>query len=107
VFCCGGGGDELPYAMEGFDHHADRIQLKAMTENIHHLVSSGTHGRQPTISHLEPAIDYQSARWEEFHAEQPYDYVCLTRSPAYTPTTADPLYDAIATKFVEPICLSQ
>jgi hypothetical protein len=104
VFGEGGGSDELFCVMEGFDLHADRIQLAAMTDDaMHHLLISGSHGQTPPVSHLEPAIDYESGRWQDFYAEGPYDMVCLTRSPLYAPATADSLYDAIAAKFIEPM----
>jgi hypothetical protein len=97
-----GGEDELSCVMEGFDRAGDRVQLVAMTEMAFRNWNFGLSGCQPVISHYEPAVDYRSGRWEQFYIEQPYDLVCLTRSPRYTPSTADPLYEAIATAFIEP-----
>ncbi len=105
VYGEGGGEDELFWAMQGFDRGADRVQLAAMTEPAFRDWNFGLGEGQPAISHLEPSVDYRSGRWEQFQADQPYDLVCLTRSPLYAPATADPLYEAIATTFIEPIQL--
>jgi len=101
VFGDGGGGDELPYAFEGFHRPADRLQLAAMPKReldklLHRL-------GDPVADLIEPAVPYQSTRWESFQAAEPFDFICLTRSPLYTPTTADPLYDLIRSTFVDPI----
>jgi hypothetical protein len=105
VYGEGGGEDELPYAMQGFDRSADHVQLAAMTESAFRNWNFGLSGRQPSVSHLEPSVGYRSGRWEQLRSEQPYDLVCLTRSPLYTPAAADPLYAAIASTFVETIQL--
>jgi hypothetical protein len=105
VYGEGGGEDELPYAMQGFDRSADHVQLAAMTESAFRNWNFGLSGRQSSVSHLEPSVGYRSGRWEQFRSEQPYDLVCLTRSPLYTPAAADPLYAAIASTFVETIQL--
>jgi hypothetical protein len=103
VFGEGGGGDELSCVMKGFDIKAGGVQLAAMTRPNFLNWNFGHHERQAVISHLEPEVSYESGRWEDFSAEQPYDFVCLTRSPLYTPASADPLYDQIAANFVEAI----
>jgi hypothetical protein len=97
--------DELSCAIKGFDRGADHVQLAAMTDPAFRDWNFGLSERQPAISHLEPPVDCRSGRWEQFRSEQPYDLVCLTRSPIYTPATADPLYAAISTAFVDPIQL--
>jgi hypothetical protein len=104
VYGEGGGSDELLYAMQGFDSKARHIQLAAMsTAELQRLHLLLVDGRRPEVLQLEPAIPYRAGRWEEFRADQPYDFVCLTRSPRYTPRSADPLYDEIAAKFIEPV----
>lgn len=100
VFGEGGGDDELPYALEGFRKPAESIQLAAMHRTeIDKLLHR--HG-EPFADHLEPSVSYRSTRWEQFKASGPFDFICLTRSPPYTPTTADPLFDALDA-FVDPI----
>jgi hypothetical protein len=54
---------------------------------------------------FEPGVDYRSGRCEQFQADAPYDFVCITRSQWYALATADPLYDAIADAFIEPVAV--
>lgn len=97
-----GGDDELRYAMEGFTLQADRIQLAAMEAGE---LAKLMNQQAPRPSHLEPPVPYRSTRWDCFTAEDRYDFVCLTRSPPYTPASADVLYDAIIEEFIEPSTL--
>jgi hypothetical protein len=103
VYGEGGGGDELHCVMAGFERSANQVRLAAMTPNAFRNWNFGLSGREPAVTHLEPGVPYESGRWENFQAEAPFDFVCLTRSPRYTPTTADPLYAAIADAFIEPV----
>jgi hypothetical protein len=102
VFGEDGGSDELPYVMKGFDPHADYIQLASMTESEINRLNMRLDERQPIVSHLEPEIPYRACRWQDFRADESYDFICLTRSPRYAPASADPLYDEIPTTFIEP-----
>lgn len=98
VFGEGGGSDELTYAMEGFDPKAQRLQLHAMAPaELDKLLHRGT----PVVDRVEPAVPYRSTRWEQFEAAAPFDYVCLTRSPPYTPPTADSLFNVIVDEFID------
>lgn len=101
VFGAGGGSDELVLAMEGFNPKAERIQLSAMSKS--QLNSLLHHHDRTLIPSEEPTVPYRSLRWEQFQTDGPYDFVCLTRSPPYTPATADVLYDAIRGAFIDPI----
>jgi hypothetical protein len=104
VFGEGGGSDELPLVMQDFDP-ASHIQLATLSQQ---QISDYLYQQdKPTPEHLEPAVPYRSTRWEEFFAEGPFDFVCLTRSPPYTPVTADPLFDRIREAFIDEIDLSK
>lgn len=97
VYCDGGGSDELAAVMQGFDVRADHIQLARLTRGeLDRLV----HRRPPAGVDVEPPVPYRSLHWESFTADAPYDLVCLTRSPPYSPPTADPLFDAIHATFI-------
>jgi hypothetical protein len=102
VFGEGGGSDELSYVMKGFDVHSDHIQLASMTESEINRLNMRLDGSEGRILDLEPKVPYRACRWQDFRANEPYDFVCLTRSPRYAPASADPLYNAIATTFIEP-----
>ncbi|TAM69149.1 UPF0489 family protein [Mycobacterium sp.] len=103
VYGPGGGSDEIAPVMRDFDLHANAIRLAAMTKkNLSRAISSGFR-HNVAVEHFEPEIPYEHGPRERFYADSPYDFVCLTRSPLYTPSTADPLYDAIVDNFIDPI----
>jgi hypothetical protein len=95
--------EEFHFTLKDFQPGSDAIQLRAMTPAAYtHWMRSGFRGK-PVIANVEPEVPYQRLLWHEFQAQQPYDFVCLTRSPLYAPLTADPLYELIADAFIEPI----
>jgi hypothetical protein len=98
VYCDGGGSDELHLVMQGFDRGADHIQLPVVTPREVDRILRRT--ASPVPESLEAPVPYRSMRWDSFQAGQPYDFICLTRSPPYCPTTADPLFKAIERTFV-------
>jgi hypothetical protein len=104
VFGPGGGSDLMPYLMDGYydvEHGPGRKDLVRLPhlwpDDIDHLLYR--HGR-PSPTCFEPAVGFRSTRTEHFRAADGYDIVCLTRSPDYTPPTADALYDAIRNVFI-------
>ena len=42
----------------------------------------------------------------DYRAAEPFDIVCLTRSPQYTPVEADAIFDAIRERFIDEAMLS-
>jgi hypothetical protein len=98
VFCEGGGNDRPQFLMEGFDVDADHIQLTALSlAELQGLAR----GRYPNVTSLEPLIPLRPVPYREFHAREPFDFICLTRSPPYTPVTADPIFDLIRERYVD------
>lgn len=102
VYGPGGGGDEIAAVMRGFDLKADAVQLAAMTKKNYRYPKADGYATVP-VAHLEPEVPYRSTKWDKFHAESTYDFACITRSPLYAPSTADPLYDEIIANFIKPI----
>lgn len=97
-----GGDDVLLYYRQGFDPAAQNLQLvgiRSQQELRENLLTP----QNLTIAHREPAIPFQSLQWEQFHAEQPFDFICLARSPPFTPAESDPIFDAIRQQFIEEI----
>jgi hypothetical protein len=45
--------------------------------------------------------------WQQFQATEPFDVICLARSPAFTPEAADVIYDAIRRGFVDEIAIAR
>jgi hypothetical protein len=98
VYGEGGGIDDSPLVMESFDVNATRIQLASLHYGD---LERWRDDDKPAPIHVEPAIPYRKTHWESFQADRPYDFVCLTRSPPYTPVTADPIFDAIRATFID------
>ena len=95
-----GGGDDIPtFVMENFDPAAGRIQLAAVTRRqLQQIISPG---ESHSPERLEPAIAFRARPWYEFHADAPFDIVCLARSPSFTPAAADDVFDAIRKHFID------
>ena len=98
VFCDGAGGDELPFVMGDFDENSSHLQLPAI--EAEEIMNGLTRAGRPKVSHFEPPVSYRSMHHEEFQTSGPFDFICLTRSPPYTPVTADPLFEMIRRKFI-------
>lgn len=99
VFCPGGGSDELSVVMQDHDPKARFVQLSPMT--LHERAQFGVRGSPVIVDEPEPAVPYRSVRAEDFVADGAFDFICLTRSPPYTPATADRLFDVIREEFIE------
>jgi hypothetical protein len=102
VFNEGGGNDALYLFREGFDWHASHLQLAAMSKAELNLLTGirGPKGK-PRIDCLEPRVPFAEVRWPDFKAEEPFDFVCLARSPAFAPPESDVLFDEIRSCFID------
>jgi hypothetical protein len=100
VFGDGGGSDELHHFMENFDQRAANVQLK-QTTLAELRRTRGSPGEWPTITRFEPKVPYRALRNDQYVADAPFDFICLTRSPPYIPQIADPLYDVIRGTFMD------
>jgi hypothetical protein len=100
VFNDGDGDDVLLYHMEGFNPHAENIQLVGVRsrEELRENLLTPT---ELKLDHLEPRIPFKSMRWDAFHAGQPFDFVCLSRSPPFTPPESDVIFDQIRERFID------
>jgi hypothetical protein len=50
---------------------------------------------------LEPPVPFDWLLWHEYEATEPFDLICLARSPSFTPAAADALYDEIRSRFID------
>jgi hypothetical protein len=98
-----GGRDLMTYHLEGFDPEASNIELKAMEQSeIENLLGLLARKDRPIkVDRREPRVPFRHGSWRDFHAERPFDLVCLARSPTYTPPGADAIFDAIRERFVD------
>lgn len=98
----GAGSDVPKSSMQDFRMDAPNIQLPALTEAD---AQKMLHFKWDDIdaSRLEPPVSFQRVLFTDFEATDPYDLVCITRSPQYAPPKADVVYDRIIENFIEPI----
>ncbi len=95
-----GGDDVLPYYREGFDLGAENLQLvgiRSQTELRENLLTP----KNLQIAHREPTVPFRAVIWDQFQVDQPFDFICLARSPPFTPPESDPIFDAIREQFIE------
>jgi len=96
-----GGNDLMTYHMEGFDPRAGHIQLKAMNKpEIEKLLGLLVREEGIKVDRLEPLVPFRHGCWREFEADQPFDFICLARSPSYTPAEADAVFSEICRRFI-------
>lgn len=98
-----GGRDLMTYHLEAFDPNASHIQLKAMEKSeIERLLGLLARGEgQIQVDLLEPPVPFRRGTWRDFHANRPFDLICLARSPTYTPPEADAVFEEIRRRFVD------
>jgi hypothetical protein len=94
--------DVFPYVMAGFDPAASNIELPAIdSSDLADLYMSMD--RERVVRFREPKVPFRTVPWQEYRSDGPFDFVCLTRSPAFTPAESDVLFDQIRTLFIEEI----
>jgi hypothetical protein len=92
-------GDLLVYLFEDFDPDTRTIRLPALdADNLRENLLS-TDQLRPLA--LEPPVRFSWEAIHRFQAPEPFDLVCLARSPGFTPETADALYAEIRARFIE------
>lgn len=90
--------NDLMYVlMQDFDLKADHLQIVASREKFW----MNGFGGPRVIEQRDPPIPFATAVWREYTAAEPFDMVCLTRSPQYTPAASDAIFDAIRQTFIE------
>jgi hypothetical protein len=83
--------------MQDFDMQADHLQVVGAREKFW----QGGRGRPQVIDRRDPPVPFSTNVWREYQAVEPFDVVCLTRSPEYTPAEADPIFDSIVELFID------
>jgi hypothetical protein len=92
-------GDLLPHVFENFDLSTRRIRLPTLEpcdlgENLNRI-----HRLKPLA--LEPPVPFDWLLWHDYEATEPFDLIGLARSPAFTPSEADAIYDEIRGRFID------
>lgn len=92
-------GDLLPHLFEDFDLSTRTIRLPTLEPaNVREDLGS-TYRLRPLA--LEPPVPFDWSIWHEYQATEPFDLICLARSPSYTPAAADAVYDEIRSRFID------
>lgn len=85
--------------MRDCDNDADSVELKAMSRDE---MERWLHNREePRWARNEPRVPFRQLRWDQFTADEPYDAVCLCRSPGFTPASSDELFELIRERFID------
>ncbi|MGH3849466.1 MAG: hypothetical protein ACRDRT_07170, partial [Pseudonocardiaceae bacterium] len=92
--------DVFVHHLENNDPEARNIQLKAVPKGE----ISRRHFELDRVEIVarEPLVPYREVLWSDFQTVEPYDFICLCRSPDYAPTSADAIYDEVQRRFVMP-----
>jgi hypothetical protein len=108
-------GDLFPYYMDvylsgadrevGFAGRANNIQLAAVTAEQLNRIPHPLGDEPLKVEHLEPMVPFAWVPSTKFEASEPYDVVCLARSPAFTPAESDELFDEIRKRFIDETAL--
>lgn len=88
--------DILKYVMKDKDVDSGAIQLYAIDPQTPLLKVSNA---EPV--HLESEVPFRYMHWPEYVADEPFDVICLVRSPEYTPEASDRLYAEIKERFID------
>lgn len=89
--------DLMGVLMKDFDREAEYVQVVGTRERFWEFGRT----RPKVIDHRDPPVPFTTNVWREYQAWEPFDIVCLTRSPQYTPAEADPIFDAIRERFID------
>jgi hypothetical protein len=100
VYGAGGGSDALSLVMDGFDPRADSIRLAAVPARDLGRVTRDPAAAAAAALRADPPVPFHTTRWEQYMADRPFAFVCVTRSPPYTPPTADRVFNALVEAFV-------
>lgn len=92
-------GDLLRYLFEEFDPRTRTIRLPLLDlDNLRSNLLS-VDGLQPLA--LEPPVPFTWNAIQQFQAPEPFDFVCLARSPGFTPEASDELYAQTCANFID------
>jgi hypothetical protein len=100
VSSTGDRGDVLPHLMEGFDQRAAHIRLAAIPV-VSDLRENYVTPQNLRPDRFEPRVPFTSVACDAFQADEPFDIVCLARSPGFTPAGCDEIFDEIRRRFID------
>ena len=114
VYVLNGSGqpnDLLPYYMEGWFTEDWQPGFAAIASHIElPLIAAADLTKidaidRPRPLNYEPKIPFGWESCDKFLAPEPFDAICLARSPAFTPPESDGLFDEIRNRFIDEVPL--
>lgn len=93
--------DLMNVLMQDFDMRANHLQVVGTREKFWQSGRS----RPQVIDQRDPPVPFATSAWRDYQASDPFDIVCLARSPEYTPAEADLIFDAIVERFIDETAL--
>ncbi|AUD00880.1 UPF0489 family protein [Spirosoma pollinicola] len=92
--------NDLPrFFFKDFDFSSNSLELKSYSPSqMKTLIFYGDlikAAKESVPLHLEPCVPFKQIIYNNFHSSGNYDFICLTQSPAFTPTTSDDLIPTI------------
>jgi hypothetical protein len=95
------GNDFIACHMKDFDPRANALQFVALSKGEAHNVFD--HPEKVTPVTADPLIPIQRTPPGEYSAEAPFDFVFVSRSPAFTPPECDRLFKLIKERYIHAI----
>lgn len=103
VFTPGGGDDAMHYYREQFNRDSPYLRIPALSKEHFEAIKWS---QDPKLNYAEPRVPFAQHRADSFHTDEPFDLVCLARSPPYSPAEADVIFDTIRKRFIDETVLS-
>jgi hypothetical protein len=100
VYCPGGGSDVNPYLKEGLDKSGENLRLPCLTPGLLKNIQGGGKPMLPEAL-LEPPVPIKEVQGAVYRSDHKFDFICLARSPHYTPAEADRIFDAVRSRFID------
>jgi len=97
--------DILSLVMADFDPRSRYIEIPAIAGTDAIGLSMSAHPERFVVRR-DPKVPFVAVPHERFMATQPFDFICLTRSPAFTPAESDELFQEIRDLFIDEIAIS-
>jgi hypothetical protein len=107
VYCPKGGCDIDTWYWENFGtpnwycRASGTLRLNALDDGAFRDVA--TPRQKPPLTYTEPRVPFEGIQQRSYESSQPFDFVFLSRSPGFTPLTADTLYDAIRNAYIDEV----
>jgi hypothetical protein len=98
---CPGGNDFHEFIMERWDRESGVIRMPRLREGELQRLKGSLQKPVFPEERLEPPVRLTRVSRDDFVAPEPFDFIFLAQSPAFTPKEADPIYAEIRRRFID------